>query len=698
MRCSLAINIVLIVFLALPASSCVSAQSFSSSRVLTGEVFAPGPHEGAVNALVLDAKNQLLSVGEDGFLEIWDIRNKTALERFELSPYAISCMALRPDKTQVAVVDHDATGAYRVSVWDYAAKKKLFTQGFRDSIAYINYSAGGNIIIAAWGTMSGVVFIQAENGELIQAPEISGVVTLACTGRSERSMVIYQPVGAISYWDLNSGKEMQRFNAPAQLRSPILFGNNRFLGGLDQSGVVILDAVSGVILFRERLTAQGGILLPVSHESAECVYLALNSYSSTVYHFAISSEGQLETKRRVPIPLSFSSITSALILEDGAALGTADGKVWLGSQTGTTTKLNTKRQLKLTELAVSASTLGFLSNERSMGFIPLDYKHLKNNTPIQLEEEVPYTAITGDMGRFGETRFVLWQSANTRLAPLIRLMGEGNVSVSELSVETLPRASLRDASLYGEKALFLDSAGNITVVSAANGDRLFSFSVIGALDVAFLNDSAILVGRSAVSGDTPFLEIDIVTGETVPIAYPSAVGLKVYGGASGMFYGAALGQNARGLSTVLVQLNINSPELSTKLFEAPGEHTAFDIVETDSIAASNLGSEGAYYYATSGAMPFERSPGFPTRLVDSDAYFVSVDADGSIAWHEPASGKLLALLRLYEDSWLLEKADGEVLRGSVEIIPMRQVPAPSAVILPDVTEPEPAYSLEKPTN
>ncbi|MDR1325543.1 MAG: WD40 repeat domain-containing protein [Treponema sp.] len=687
MRYSRAITIVLIFLLALPASSCVSAQSFSGSRVLTGEVFAPGPHEGAVNVLALDAKGRLLSAGEDGFLEIWDIPGKTALERFEISPYAISSLALRPDKTQVAAVDRDATGMYRVSVWDYAAKKKLFTQGFRDPIAYINYSASGNILIAAWGNMGGVMFIQADSGEVMQAPEISGAVTLALTGRSERSMVAYQPAGVISYWDLNSGKEMQRFNAPAQLRSPILFGNNRFLGGLDQNGLVILDAVSGATLFRERLTAQSGILLPVSHESVECVYLALNSYSSTVYHFAISSEGQLETKRRVPIPLGFSSITSALIIADGAALGTADGKVWLGSQAGTTTILNTKRQLKLNELAVSASTLGFLSNERSMGFIPLDYKRLVNNMPIQLEEEVPYTALAGDMGRSGETRFVLWQSANTRLAPLIRLMGEGNVSVSELSVETLPRTSLRVAALYGDKALFLDSAGNITVVSTTNGDTLFSFSVIGALDAAFLNGSAILVGCSAVSGDTPFLEIDIVTGETVPIAYPSAVGLKVYGGASGRLYGAALGQNAKGLSTILVQLDINSPELSKKLFEAPGENTAFDIVETDSIVASNLGSEGAYYLAKSGVLPFERSSGFPLRLVDGGAYFVSVDADGSIAWHEPVSGKLLALLRLYEDSWLLEKASGEVLRGSVENIPMRQAPAPSAAIPSDVTEP-----------
>jgi hypothetical protein len=638
-----------------------------------------------VNALILDAKGQLLSAGADGFLEIWDIPGKTAFERFELSPYAISSMALRPNKTQVAVVDQDTTGMYRISVWDYEAKEKLFTQGFREPIAYINYSAAGSIIIAAWGGMGGVMFIQAESGEIIQAPEISGAVTLALTGRSERTMVAYQPAGVISYWDISSGRETERFNAPVQLRSPILFGNNRFLGGLDQNGLVIFDAVFGTTLFRERLPAQSGILLPVSRESVECVYIALNSYSSTVYHFAISSDGQFETKKQVPIPLGFSAITSALIIADGAALGTVDGNVWLGSQTGTTTILNTKRQLKLNELAVSGSTLGVLSNECYMGFMPLDYKRLANNMLIQLEEKVPYTAIAGDTGRFEETRFVLWQSANTRSAPLIRLMGEGNGSVSELSVETLPRASLMDASLYGDKALFLDSVGNITVVSAISGDTLFSFSVIGALDAAFLNGSAILIGRSAVSDDTPFLAIDIVTGETVPIAYPSAVGLKVYGGASGTLYGGALGQNAQGLSTILVQLDINSPEHSPKLFEAPGENATFDIVETDSIVATNLGSEGAYYYVESGALPFERSAGFPTRLVDGGAYFVSIDADGSIAWHEPGSGELLALFHLYENSWLLEIANGEILRGSVEIIPMRQVPGPSAAIQPEAS-------------
>jgi hypothetical protein len=602
--------------------------------------------------LGLDPKGRLLSTGDDGFLEIWDLASKTALERFAVSPYAVSAMAARPGETQAAFVDRDPSGMYRIAVWDYAAKERLFIRRFRTPVVHLAYSASGSFLIAAWGGAGGIAFLGPESGEDLPTPEVSGPVSLALTGRSERSMLVYQSDGAISYWDLGSGRLIERLSAPPRLRSPIVFGSNRFLGGLDQGGLVILDAVSGAVLFRERLAVQTGILTAVSPEGLECVYFAPDSQGAAAYRFGISAEGRLELLNRLPFPPGFPSLSSALITAGGAALGAADGGVWFGSLSVAPALLEAVRPVKLAEIAVSGSTLAFLTAGGALGLMPLDYRLLSPES-LSLEQGAAYTALAGGGAEEEETRFILWRNDAARTAPLIRLKQAGGAWIDELRVDLPSRAPLIQAGLSGGKALFLDAAGTITVVSTQSGAALFAFAVSGAMDAVFADPDSLLIGRSAVSGDAAFLAIDINTGETVPIAYPSAVGVKVYAGADGARYGAALGQNADGLSTVFIRLDPEDPQRSTLLYEASGEHTRFDIAESAGVPATTLGGEGALQCAGPAPRPLERAGGFPHRLINGGACLISLDSEGAVSWHDPASGKLLALFRLYPDNTFL---------------------------------------------
>jgi WD40 repeat protein len=640
------------------------AQTFPAWQ--RGEAVLPTGHQGAVNALCYDEAGRLLSAGVDGFLEIWDTQNKKARERFQISLHAISAAALRPGKTQISVVERDASGMYHVSVWDYVAKKKYFTQSFREPISALSYSAGGTFIIAGRGSMTGLVFMQAENGQVMSAPDIKGVVSRVATGKSERTIVSYLPSGTLSYWDLQTQNEIQRVAVQSQLLSPVFFGNNRFLAGIDTTGstLLIIDAVSGVTLAQRQLHSRGGIILPVRPESTECVYLAYGAFYSTIYHVAINSIGTLEIKNQWQTPIR-SSITSMAIIADGVALGTADGAVWLGLQTGETLQMSVESQQSIVDVAASASSLGVLmqgaaerlTESSLLGFIPLDYHQLTQGMVIPFQT-VAHTAIASGDGE----AFLLWQEKNIWAVPFIRVGQRGN----DIPLQKVPHYAIRKAITRGDKALFLDSAGNITILSINNGDLLFSFSAIGSLDAAFLTDNIILIGRSAVSGNTPFLRINTVTGETVPLAYPASVGVRVYGGAN--IYGAALIQGGASgtASTVLLQLNTGNPTASAKLFEVHGEEMGFDLAEADDTLASTLGENGVSGYRASGALPFERSPGLPMRLVSAKGYFISVDTDSNIAWYAPRTGQLQALLHLSGTRWVLETQNGATLSGAVE--------------------------------
>jgi WD40 repeat protein len=621
--------------------------------------------------LARDPQGRLLSAGEDGFLEIWNTETNEAEERFQLSSYPIDSMALRPGKPQIAVIESDGMGLCKISAWDYIEKRNLFTLGLRDPVSYINYSAGGNFLIAAGGGRNGAAFIHPETGETLLSPrELSGPVEFAATGRSERTMVCYLPAGVLSYWDLETGREIRRFNALPNIKEPVLIGNNRFLAGFDPSGLIILDAVSGLAMIRAGNITEGKIFTG-DPDSTEFVCLSSAPSSASLFHLNITNVSRLEIKNRKPLPSSFPRISCGTVISsDAVAMGNAEGELLVFESGGSSSLMETGgRQEQILDAASSSKNLAFITEKNLAAFIPLDYNRINPESSLRLEDSGVYTNIASDPS--GDSSFLFWQPDNIRTFPMIKNYSGSpeNGSVSEAFLNRISfRFPLRSVSILENKILFLDSMGNLRVINRDSEDTLFSYSAIGCQDASFMDRDNIILGRSAVSGNSPFLKINIVTGETVPFAYPAAIGARVYRGSGGGVYGAAVIQGAEP-QTAIVALHASNPAQSRPLVEYGGEDTFFDMAETGGFLASNLGGGAAAVYriaGNSGGAPaahlLERSPGFPRKILNGDRRFILLDTEGNITWHDAATGKIMAVFRLYENEWTLEK-EGSFIRG-----------------------------------
>jgi WD40 repeat protein len=620
-----------------------------------------------VHTLIYDEHGRLLSAGDDGFLGIWDLPRAVAAERFQVSPYAIPVMVLRPGKSQVSLLERDGIDRYRITAWDYEAKQKLFTTDFRYPISYITYSGGGNFLILVQQGNPEVQFIHAETGKILKAPDRTGTLSFAATGKSERTMIGYAPSGILSYWELESGQEIRRFTVPNHIGTPILFGNNRFIGGIDAGGLVILDAVSGTTITRERGISRGKVFA-LGGEIPEFMCLTTGPGTSRLYHFAMSTLGRLEIKNQWPVPARLPEVMSAVITADALALGTIDGGVWIGKQDGTIALMEVQNQESIIDAAAGASSLAFLTEGQVLGFIPLDYTQLEDKALIPLEPSI-YTRLASDpeAGEGGMDGLLLWQEIPAGSFPIIRTLGRDPVPKEKpLVLDQLSlRFPLRSAVLRGEQALFLDSAGNITVLSISTGERLFSFSSVASLDATLLKDGNILIGQSVVSGNTPFLIVNSSTGETLPLAISASVGVRVYCGASGIPYGVTVDSQEGRLTTTITKLSLANPSGSTRLAEYPGEDIGFGIAESKGTLVSTLGGEETILYGSGNKRSFKRSPGFPLRLIDGGRYCIAVDTEGTIVWYDPESGDLLALFHLYENEWILEKPGAPFIRGGL---------------------------------
>ncbi|MDR3191973.1 MAG: WD40 repeat domain-containing protein [Treponema sp.] len=626
------------------ASPCSGAQS--PSPLLSG--IPPTTHRGAISGLVY-ADEYIISAGEDGFVEFWNPRTGAAEERFQVSSAPILSVTPRPGKKQIACLESDGMGFCRVSAWDYGSPKRIFVLEFRDPIGYINYSVGGRFLIAARNGRSGPVIIDAETGNLLPSPpELTGPITFAATGRSERNMVVYSPEGNISYWDLELGKEISRFPGPVGMSSPILFGNRRFFAGIDSRGLVVLDAVSGRELVRDTSISRG-FLMP--DDKADLGFFCL--VPGGIFTFRVHPEGRLQRLRFQSFPAGFADIRVAVPAGDFTALGSAEGIVLSQESNGGLRPMKAKKQKIIAEAAVGHNLIAFLTGDGRLGYIPLNFSFLKEGSALKLENAGGYTRLAPVTENGIGDRFILWNDTGARL--------NRGLVFDKLS----RRSSIRSVSALGDRGLFLDSVGNISVISLNTGDLVFSFSSIGSVDAAFLNEQGIVLGRGALSGNSPFLMIDTSTGETLPLSYPAAVGTLLYRGSSGAIYAAVVDEKEGEMRTSIIRLDPLDPARSPRFVEYRGEDTVFSIAEAGGILASTLGNGEAAAYTSRGMVPFERGAGIPRSLMGGDSHFIVLDTDGNISWHDPDTGKMLAAFRLYETEWFLESLEFGLVQGKV---------------------------------
>ncbi|MDR2177120.1 MAG: WD40 repeat domain-containing protein [Treponema sp.] len=650
----------------------------------------PGPHQGKINSLHYDGE-RIISAGEDGFLELWD--QEHALVRFQISSLPISAAALRPGTSQIACVETDNLGQYRVSVWDYKTFKNIFTLDFRDPVRNLSYSAGGAYLIIARSGTTGLVLVNSDTGELLLDPRnipenFPSTISFAVIGRTEQVLLTYSPAGVLSYWDLKMDGELRlvpaydsslTFNVPANLESPVLFGNNRFFAGIDQEGLVILRADTGDELARDSSVSLGQLY----GLGAELYCLVKTSGEDGILRFRMDNTDRVERREYFPLPAAIT-VNALLPFSPGSgtaalpriALGTAEGDLLTAGPRfplSAVRKLTTRAQTRIPEIAAGAESIAFLTGEGRLGYIPLDFLKLKNGDVIRLEPSSVYTRITAVGSSAAEDRFLLWQDGSPLPLPAFR-SEKGDAPFPGLeTAQSRPagifsRFPLRSVSALEDRGLFLDIRGNVSVLSLPDGAELYSEVFIGAMDAVFIDRDNVVLGHgvSFSQGITaPFLKIDIKTGETVPIPYPVSTGILVYRGASGTVYGVTVEGTENGLQTSIVKLDTREGVNSARLVEYNSEDTRYSLAEVNGFLASTIGGSGAVIYVPGGMIGLERGPGLALSIADGNPYFVVLDAEGCVSWHDPLTGDILAVFRLYEDQWILRTAQASPLWGRV---------------------------------
>ena len=571
-----------------------------------------GGHRGAITAFT-KTKDGFISAGEDGYILIWDVNGKIPVVRFQLTTSKIEAVISHPLNEEICIIETGSPGDYRISAWNYAQKRKLFSVFCEEPISFINYSGNGNYIITSGLEESKLTLINSRTGEKIYSIDnpAGNTSCFAATGKAERNMLLYHNDGKIYYIDIQSGSVTGSLQAPQDLSNIIIFANNRFLAGAGPKGLNLIDAVTGeTVDIMQNL--KGSVMLCPSNEEFYC--LTEKDKKFLLYNFSVNRNGNFEKKQE--LNLSF----------------------------------NTNRfQTRITEFAAGQEKIAFITENSELCIIPLDYRLLENSKTLPLKLKSGYSNITPVMHE-NKDKFILWQQVNNRNAPRIIFQNNNEIDESALNI-TASRFPLRAISSKNNNLLVLDAAGNLSTYNLLdlNAKPAFTFISAGAVDAQFINEENIILCRSASNNNSLFLSVNLKTTETLPVFFNAHAALALYSGKTGKIFAETVCMDDNKLKTTVIDL-FSGPLM---VYKYPAEANHLSITESSGNYAIACGSEGAFIFAEK-TVNFERTSGLPVKLSGSDDFFLSLDSDGNIAWHNNKNGKLLAVFSLSGEKWMLK--------------------------------------------
>ena len=647
----------------------LSAQSASSPNMAGG-------HRGGITSLLHNG-NTVLTAGEDGFLVTWNVSQRAAADRFQLSTYNIQSMVKHPQKNEICIVETSVTGNYnRLSVWNFATKQRLFSVTSSHPITYINYSASGNMIIASGLDGLPLSIINSTTGQINKDPDISnGTVSAAVTGRTERNVMIYQSefedltgratsTGQIIYLSLVNFSTVGSFQTQGYFSSSIFIMNDRILAGVNASGLHIIDTANGNIVDSNSAIGRNAVLCPLN-DGFYCYDRRGNS--ATLYRFTVTNNGRLNISQQTAVSTSDTGTVSSIAYNGSLVFSSTDGKIFLLGQQNRIIPFESSFQKPITEIAAGEKTIAFFSDNGYLSIIPAEYNLINGSFVLKSNRYNNYNKISSFCASNNDY-YIIWQNSNTRNAP--QLLTVTVNEQKEVSTQTrnlnflIGRFPLRVISVYNNKLLTLDSGGNLTIrnidaiTGTGNTSRTdFTFTSVGAIDAAFINNDYIMISRSVTNNSSPFLSVNTRTGETIQYAFQVQAGLTVYAGKSGNIYAAAAEQKDT-LNTIF--LNISTPSQESRIMEYYGEAHNITITESNERLIIACDSEGIAIFSNQNKRSnFERTNGLPVRLYPYGNNFLCLDTEGNITWHD-INGKILSTFSLRENQWSLTSSERKI--------------------------------------
>ena len=186
------------------------------------------------------------------------------------------------------------------------------------------------------------------------------MVTYAETANSEKSLMSYSLTGNISYCELSTGKLLKKIQTESALENIVSFNRNRFIAGIKDKKIFIIDALTGAKVFE--LKAVNPILL--TFEDELYYFEQLTNKTASLFRFEENKMSAPKICKNITL-FSNEKISSVLIMPDQIIFGTESGNIFTSDKTSSTQAelLSTYVTNKILDIAYIGDDLYLLTED-----------------------------------------------------------------------------------------------------------------------------------------------------------------------------------------------------------------------------------------------------------------------------------------------------------------------------------------------
>ena len=589
------------------------------------------PHNGKVQTIVEYGDN-FFTAGDDGFVIKW-LPDGTG-EHFQISDLEIKLIAVSPNGTDIAVYETDGFSIHRISEWNWKTLTRKSAKRFTDSIVSLEYSAKGTYLMAGTSSVDGMLFLDPKTKltPLSVVKESTGTVTVAKTGKTEKTVLMYNPEGILSYYNLADGSKVQEFECVALLEQPTLLYNNVYLAGVKNDSINIVKATTGEL----------STTIPAKNP------IIIKSDTSDLHYVEFDEENDRFILKQVPlkksdlqfIPVELQYFTMGDIEEISVATYSELNGLVYGTSSGALFQNGLYPSSEAIDITLTRVTETAHHRISDIIFIDTNYYFITNNniyTGKILEKETSILAEninSTNLVSLGND-LILWSANESKPVYKLVMNDDGSTNLVQLFEIDKPITSL---TVSQKGIVTITGNSNVYLYDFEKNTNESIYSSSGLQDAILVDDENIFVAKTAVTNPTSALiNININTKETVPHPVKGDIMFSLESqekAGTKQIYGVSI-ISSNGKKTTEIFSYVPATKTYSPLLQWADEDTSAFVKVINGVIYTNIAKSGArsLNLSTKKSASLKRSASLPKDIAGNKNYIVTVNQDGSLTWY-----------------------------------------------------------------
>lgn len=592
------------------------------------------PHLDQVTSLFSTSEDSTFySIGKDGFVVKWN-ENEIG-EHFQITNHKVLKFALHPNKSEFAIYETNDENFYSISVWNIDSLTKKFSIELNDSILSLSYTKKGSYLIAGTTTEQGTLFINSKSGK-IEKPikDAMNMIAYSESSNSEKTILSYAVTGNIYYHNLQNGSFVKKIKTENGLSNITSYNKNKYLAGIKNNTIFIIDAMNGKIVFEQN-----------------CTEPILFSYQDELYYFSqpVNKKASIFkftlTNEKISMPKIYKNF-SLKKNDNFSDIKITDNKILLGSSTGniyiapndennlTELKLLTDNSiLTISDIAYIENNLFILANSTL-------FKTTQDKSGITKICNAPnFTKLT-----VVQDKLILWSQGKDVQVSML------DMNTSKIKNLFVAKGQLSNIKACYDKLLTIESASIVNYYNFDTNSLSEIYYGSGIQDAVLVDNTNLYIAKSKINpSDSSIIFVNTKTRETVPLKincdfiYALAVEPKNNQNdddSKKFIFAIGVNNKDKKAETLIIKFDINKQDSKILKKYSSIDYDSFIKVSENKIF-SNVLSQQFFSLNNSNEQFYDRTCSFPKKIIAGSENVVILNEDSSLSWYESSNNKLI---------------------------------------------------------